>query len=305
MTLNQLKYAIIVSKAKSMNEAAKKLFISQPSLSASIKELEEEIGIELFRRTNKGIFITQNGEEFIRYARQVVEQYELIESKYIIKEKTKKKFSVSMQHYTFAVNAFVEMVKQFGMDEYEFAIHETKTYDVIEDVKNFKSEIGILYTNTFNEHVLKKIFRDLDIEFYEILKCSIFVYMWKGHPLANRKDIYMEELAEYPCLSFDQGINNSFYFAEEVLSTYEYKRLIKANDRATMLNLMVGLNGYTLCSGIICEELNGSDYCAVKLNVEEEMSIGYIVKKGVPVSPLGQKYLEEVAKYKEKYFVIV
>jgi DNA-binding transcriptional LysR family regulator len=300
MTLAQLRYAITVAGASSMNEAAGKLFISQPSLSASIKELEAEVGVELFKRTNRGISVTPEGEEFIGYARQVVEQYNLIESKYILKENTKKKFGVSMQHYTFAVKAFVEMVKQFGMDEYEFEIHETKTYDVIEDVKNCKSEIGVLYINDFNKKVLTKLFHQSGVEFHELLKCHIYVYLWKGHPLASKKKITLEELEEYPCLSFDQGHNNSFYFAEEVLSTYDYKRLIKANDRATFLNLMIGLNGYTLCSGIMCEELNGSDYCAVKLKSDEIMTIGYISRKGVPISPLGKKYLEEIGKYKDK-----
>lgn len=300
MTLAQLRYAITVAGASSMNEAAGKLFISQPSLSASIKELEAEVGVELFKRTNRGISVTPEGEEFIGYARQVVEQYNLIESKYILKENTKKKFGVSMQHYTFAVKAFVEMVKQFGMDEYEFEIHETKTYDVIEDVKNCKSEIGVLYINDFNKKVLTKLFHQSGVEFHELLKCHIYVYLWKGHPLASKEEITLEELEEYPCLSFDQGHNNSFYFAEEVLSTYDYKRLIKANDRATFLNLMIGLNGYTLCSGIMCEELNGSDYCAIKLKSDEIMTIGYIARKGVQVSPLGKKYLEEISKYKDK-----
>ena len=300
MTLAQLRYAITVAKAGSMNEAARSLFISQPSLSSAIKELEEETGIELFRRSNRGISVTPEGEEFLGYARQVVEQYELMESKYISKEQSRKKFSVSTQHYTFAVNAFVELVKQFGMDEYEFAVHETKTYQIIEDVRNFKSEIGILYLNDFNRKVLTKLFHEFGLEFHELMNCSIYVYMWKGHPLAEKKLISLEELKEYPCLSFEQGGNNSFYFAEEVLSTYEYKRLIKADDRATMLNLMVGLNGYTLCSGIICEELNGSDYCAVKLDSDEVMTIGYLARKGVSISRLGQKYLEEISKYKDK-----
>lgn len=300
MTLTQLKYAITITEAKSMNEAAKQLFISQPSLSSAIKDLEEEIGIEIFRRSNKGAFITPEGEEFVGYARQVVEQYKLIETKYIDKEKIKKKFGVSTQHYTFAVKAFVEMVKQFGMDEYEFAIHETKTYEVIENVKNFKSEIGILYLNDFNQKILKKLFLEYRLEFHPILDCHIYVYMWKGHPLADREEIALSELENYPCLSFEQGNNNSFYFAEEVLSTYHYKQIIKANDRATLLNLMVGLNGYTLCSGIICEELNGSDYCAVRLKSDETMTIGYLSRKGVTISSLRQKYIEELSKYKDK-----
>lgn len=300
MTLTQLKYVITIAEERSMNEAAKKLFIAQPSLSSAIKEVEDEIGITVFKRSNKGVIVTPEGEEFIGYARQVVEQYALLENKYIEKTKAKKKFGVSSQHYTFAVNAFVEMVKQFGMEEYEFAIRETKTYEVIEDVKNFKSEIGILYINDFNFKILSKIFLENGLEFHPLLDCHIYVYIWKGHPLAKQEEISLEELEEYPCLAFEQGNNNSFYFAEEVLSTYHYKQLIRANDRATLLNLMVGLNGYTLCSGIICEELNGSDYCAVKLRSEETMTIGYLVRKGVTISALGQKYIAELAKYKDK-----
>ena len=296
MTLTQLRYVITIADTGSMNEASKALFISQPSLSQAVKELETEIGAELFKRSNRGVSVTQEGIEFLGYARQVVEQYELIESHYIERKNVKKKFGVSMQHYTFAVNAFVEMVKQYGMDEYEFAVHETKTHEVVEDVKNGKSEIGILYLNDFNRKVLEKIFMESMLEFHPLLECNVYVYMSKLHPLAHKGKIALEELKDYPCLSFDQGEYNSFYYAEEVLSTYEYKQLIKANDRATMLNLMVGLNGYTLCSGIICEELNGDNYCAVKLDSDERMEIGYISRKGAVVSAIGQKYLEEISK---------
>ena len=303
MTITQLKYVITVAESNSMNEAAGNRFISQPSLSASIKELENEIGIELFRRTNRGITITPEGKEFVGYSKQTVQQYELMEAKYVSKKELKKKFSVSTQHYAFAVNAFAEMVKQFGMEEYEFAIHETRTYDVIEDVKNFRSEIGILYLNDFNRNVLSKLFSENNLEFHALLNCGIYAYMWKKHPLANEKLVSLEQLNDYPCLAFDQGSNNSFYFAEEVLSTYEYKQLIRANDRATLLNLMVGLKGYTLCSGILCEDLNGSSYCAVKLDSDEIMTVGYLIRKGMNISPLGQKYLEEILKFKDKALI--
>ena len=189
------------------------------------------------------------------------------------------------------------------MDEYEFAIYETRTNDVIEDVKNFKSEIGILYLNDFNRNVLSKIFSENNLEFHPLLNCGIYAYMWKKHPLAKEKLVSLEQLNDYPCLAFDQGSNNSFYFAEEVLSTYEYKQLIRANDRATLLNLMVGLKGYTLCSGILCEDLNGSEYCAVKLDLDEVMTVGYLIRKGMNISPLGQKYLEEILKFKDKALI--
>lgn len=300
MTLVQLKYAIAVVGQNSLNEAAKMLFISQPSLSSAIRSLEKEIGFDIFIRSKTGITLTVKGAEFIGYARSVMEQYELLDAKYIAQTKVKKNFSVSMQHYTFAVNAFVELVKQYGMDAYEFEVHETKTYEVIENVRNHKSEIGILYLNDFNKKVLHKLFAEYGLQFEPLLECGVYVYMWKGHPLAERKEIALEELDEYPCLGFAQGEHNSFYFAEEVLCTYQYKRFIRANDRATLLNLMVGLNGFTLCSGIICEDLNGKDYCAVKLRSDERMTIGYISRKDAPVSAIGQKYLEEIAKYKDK-----
>ena len=299
MTLQQLKYALTIADCGSMNEAAKQLFISQPSLSETMKELETEIGLDIFLRSNRGIVITPEGEEFLGYARQVTEQFGLLQSKYIDK-KVKEKFSVSTQHYTFAVKAFVDTVKQIGMEQYEFAVHETTTISVIENVKNFKSEIGVLYENDFNEKVLNKMFKENGLEFVELFSCDTFVYLWSGHPLAKQDVITMEELDEYPCLSFDQGKNNSLYLAEEMKSTYEYRRLIKANDRATLLNLMIGLNAYTLCSGIICEDLNGNDYKAVPLKETEKMRIGYIKRKGAKVSHIGELYIEELKKYKEK-----
>lgn len=299
MTLQQLKYALTIADCGSMNEAAKQLFISQPSLSETMKELETEIGLDIFLRSNRGIVITPEGEEFLGYARQVTEQFGLLQSKYIDK-KVKEKFSVSTQHYTFAVKAFVETVKQIGMEQYEFAVHETTTISVIENVKNFKSEIGVLYENDFNEKVLNKMFKENGLEFVELFSCDTFVYLWSGHPLVKQDVITMEELDEYPCLSFDQGKNNSLYLAEEMKSTYEYRRLIKANDRATLLNLMIGLNAYTLCSGIICEDLNGNDYKAVPLKETEKMRIGYIKRKGAKVSHIGELYIEELKKYKEK-----
>ena len=297
MTLQQLRYVIEVAKTGSMNVAAKQLFVSQPSLSMAIRELENDVHISIFERTTKGVVITAEGEEFLGYARQIINQVELLEDKYIEAGQIKKKFGVSAQHYSFAVKAFVEMVKGFDMDKYEFAIREARTHDVIHDVVTGKSEIGILYTNEFNEKVLNKIFKDNQLEFIHLFTCQGYAYLWKNHPLAGKKVIALEELQNYPCLSFEQGDNNSFYFAEEILSTYDFKKTIKSNDRATNLNLMVGLNAFTLCSGIICEELNGSDYIAVKLAEEVTMDIGYIKRAHMNISEIGELYIEEIKKY--------
>ena len=299
MTIQQLRYIITVADCGSMNQAAAKLFVSQPSLSESIRELEREIGIRIFGRTNRGILVTPEGDEFLGYARQVVEQYRLVEERYVEKKKSRKKFSVSMQHYSFAVKAFVEMVKQFGMEDYSFAVYETKTGNVIRDVHDFVSEIGILYLSDFNRKVLEKIFLENELEFVPLFDCDTYIYVWKGNPLAQRDSVSMKDLEPYPCLTFNQGSSNSFYFAEEVHSTYEYKQTVQVSDRASMLNLMVGLNGYTMCSGFICEELNGGDYVAIPLDETEVMTIGYIKRKNVMLSEMASLYLRELMKYQE------
>ena len=302
MTLQQLRYILVISATGSMNKASEQLYVSQPSLTSSVQELEKEIGIKIFNRTGRGVTLTNDGSEFIQYARQVVGQFEILSEKYSTKGAVKKKFGVSTQHYSFAVKAFVEMVKEFDTAEYEFAVRETKTAEIISDVAGFRSEIGIIYLNDFNRKSLTKLLHSNGIVFHPLTKCAAYVYLWKGHPLAGKDKITFDELADYPCLSFEQGDNSSFYFAEEILSTNDYQRVIKANDRATMLNLMIGLNGYTLCSGIICEELNGSDYVAVPFDdesdgTEDAMEIGYITLKNVVLSEMAEIYIEEIKKY--------
>ena len=294
MTLQQMRYAITIADCGSMNEAAHQLFITQPSLSSTIKELEKELGIPLVLRSNRGISITRDGEEFLGYARQIIAQYGLLEERFIDTSQRRTRFSVSTQHYSFAVKAFIETAKEFGMDNYEFAIHETQTHTVMNHVRNMKSELGVLYLNDFNREALTKLFRDYSLEFHPLFACSISVYLSKKHPLAGREMISIEELRPYPCLSFEQGENNSFYFAEEMLSTYDYRKVIKADDRATLLNLMVGLNAFTLCSGIITEDLNGSDYIAVPLAGDDRMTIGYIKKARVELTDLGRHYIEQL-----------
>ena len=298
MTLQQLKYIITTAEKQNVTEAAKELFISQPSLTNAIKELEAEMHISIFDRSNKGVSITKEGEEFLGYARQVIEQANLLEEKYSGIPHRRRDFSVSTQHYSFAVNAFVDLINEYGGEKYDFKLRETQTYEIIDDVSRLKSEIGVLYLSSFNEAVLKKIIHQNELTFTELFTATAHVFITDTHPLANRSSVTLDDLADYPCLAFNQGERNSFYFAEEVLSTYSYKRLIRANDRATMLNLMKGVNGYTLCSGIISENLNGSDYCAVRLAGNERMQIGYIARNGVPLSELAKAYIAELETYR-------
>ena len=302
MTIQQLKYVIAISEAGSYNKAAEVLYISQPSLTNAVQDLEREIGVTVFNRSGRGVSLTNDGMEFIQYARQVTGQYDRLLEKYGKGGTLKKKFGISTQHYSFAVKSFVEMVKHFNTEEYEFAIRETRTREVIDDVATGKSEIGILYLSDFNRKAIMKFLRTNSLEFHHLIDCNPYVYLWKEHPLARKSTIRFSDLADNPCLSFEQGAAGSFYFAEEILSTSEYPRTIKANDRATVLNLMVGLNGYTLCSGIICEELNGSDYIAIPFVPDDDaagsrMEIGYIVRKNMILSRMGELYIDELDQY--------
>lgn len=297
MTLQQLKYVITVAEIGTITEGANQLFISQPSLTNAIHELEKEMNIVIFNRTNKGISLSKEGEVFLGYARQVLEQAAILEDKYKRNGGGKKQFCVSTQHYSFAVNAFVDLIKEYGQEEYDFSLRETQTYEIIEDVARLRSEIGILFLNDFNEAVINKILKSYDLEFHLLFIAKPHVFISRSHPLASNKVITNEELEVYPYLSFEQGEHNSFYFSEEIFSESERKKNIRVRDRATLFNLLIGLNGYTVCSGVIDKKLNGSEIIAVPLADESDMRIGYITHRKGIISRLGNSYLEALTKY--------
>lgn len=297
MTLMQLRYAIMVADTGTITEAASKLYISQPSLTNAIHELEKEMNIVIFNRTNKGITISREGEEFLGYARQVLEQASILEDKYKSGNGGKKQYCISTQHYSFAVNAFVDLIKKYGQEEYDFSLRETQTYEIIDDVAKLRSEIGLLFINDFNEAVISKILRSQELEFHELYVAKPHVFISSKHPLAGKQIITNDELQEYPYLSFEQGEHNSFYFSEEIFSSSERKKNIRVRDRATLFNLLIGLNGYTVCSGVIDKKLNGKDIIAVPLADESDMRIGYITHKRGMLSRLGTTYLEAIRKY--------
>ena len=297
MTLQQLRYIVAVAETGTITEAADKLFISQPSLTNAIRELEKEMKILIFHRTKKGIRLSKEGEDFLGYARQVLEQAAILEDKYKGRDGGKKQFCVSTQHYSFAVNAFVDLIKEYGQDEYDFSHRETQTYEIIEDVAHMKSEIGILFLNDFNEAVLSKILKSHDLKFHLLFVATPHVFISRNHPFADRSILTNEQLAPYPYLSFEQGEHNSFYFSEEIFSVSERKKQIRVRDRATLFNLLIGLNGYTVCSGVIDEQLNGKDIIAVPLAEESHMRIGYITHQKGSISRLGTTYLEALKHY--------
>ena len=298
MTLQQMIYVISIAEHGSMNKAAEKLGISQPTLTSAVRELEHEIGISLFLRTHKGAVPTAEGQDFLLSIGQLYRQYELITQKYIGKD-LKRKFGVSTQHYSFAVSAFIETAKHYNTLEFDLAIRETETKKVIQDVGGLRSEVGVLYISNANRRPLEKLFEQYELKFTELIKCRAYVYMWKGHPLANESSVSLDMLEPYPCLSFEQNDSDGYLYAEEILSENIYPRTIKATDRAAMGELMKTLYGYTLCSGILCEELVGSDFTVVPFKEDNEnrnsiMEIGFITKKYGTLSEIGERYIAEL-----------
>ena len=301
MTLQQLKYVTTIANIGSISEAAKRLFVSQPSLTKAIKELEKEMGITIFDRTNKGITVSKEGERFLGYARQVLEQAALLEEQYKSQSGGKKQFSVSTQHYSFAVNAFVELLKGAGIDQYDVSLRETQTYEIIDDVAHMKSEIGLLYYNDFNRPVLEKLIHTNELTFTEFFTAHPHIFIGKNHPLANKNVVSMDELEEYPYISFEQGDHNSFYFSEEIFSTVVRPKHIRVRDRASLFSLLLGLDGYTVSSGVIDEEVNGENIISVPLAEEGLMHIGYITNNKMHRSRLGQEYIQALEQYVGNY----
>ena len=299
MTLQQLKYIVTVAECGSINEAAKQLFISQPSLSNAIKEVELEAKRTLFLRTPRGMQLTEEGMEFLGYARQVLQQMDMLEGKYLNEQNGKQRFSVSTQHYTFAANALVELVKQFGGEVYDFTLHEGTTHDIIENVKNLRSDLGIIYLSYANETVIRKLLSDNDLIFKHLFTAKPHVFLFKNHPLASKDIVTLDELENYPYITYNQGIYNSFYYSEEILSTRTVAKQIRVSDRAAVVNFIIGLNAYTISSGVFPAYLHGNDIIAIQLDVDEKIEIGTIMHKDIILNELGHIYLTALEKYAE------
>ncbi len=300
MNITQIKYVLEVAASSSMREAAGKLFVSQPALSASIKELEDELGILIFERTNKGILLTDEGREFADYAKKAIRQYEILEDRYLSKDSDKEHFSVSTQHYNFSIKAFTDVIKKYDPEKFVFSIHETKTREVLEDVRSLKSEVGIISFSGANEAILKKLFKEYQLEFTPLMRRETYAYVWRNHKFAGRKEISIEELSDYPCVSFDQSDDSNFYLTEEAMADYDFKKMIKSDDRATTMEIISELQGYSIGSGMLSKEdsiLQG--LVGIKLKEEDPLTIGYIIRKGSRLSSYGEAYVEELLKYKE------
>lgn len=301
MRIQQLEYLERIVEAGSINEAAKRLFLTQPSLSNAVKELENEMGIQIFQRSSGGISLTAEGREFMTYSKQILDQVNLMNERYKNGQQRKQSFSVSAQHYAFVVHAFVELIKSVNASEYQFTLRETETQNIFNDRAQFKSELGILYTNGFNQKIMQRLFKENNLVFTPLFVAKPHIFVSRYNPLTSKSSVNLSDLEDFPYLSYEQGEVNSFYFSEEILSTLSHKKSIKVSDRATIFNLMVGLNGYTISSGIISSKLNDDKIVAIPLNVDDDITMGWLKHRQVELSPLAERYLTMLKEHIRGY----
>lgn len=301
MRIQQLEYLERIVEAGPINEAAKRLFLTQPSLSNAVKELENEMGIQIFQRSSGGISLTAEGREFMTYSKQILDQVNLMNERYKNGQQRKQSFSVSAQHYAFVVHAFVELIKSVNANEYQFTLRETETQNIFNDLAQFKSELGILYTNGFNQKIMQRLFKENNLVFTPLFVAKPHIFVSRYNPLTSKSSVNLSDLEDFPYLSYEQGEVNSFYFSEEILSTLSHKKSIKVSDRATIFNLMVGLNGYTISSGIISSKLNDDKIVAIPLNVADDITMGWLKHRQVELSPLAEHYLTMLKEHIKGY----
>lgn len=301
MRIQQLEYLERIVEAGSINEAAKRLFLTQTSLSNAVKELENEMGIQIFQRSSGGISLTAEGREFMTYSKQILDQVNLMNERYKNGQQRKQSFSVSAQHYAFVVHAFVELIKSVNANEYQFTLRETETQNIFNDLAQFKSELGILYTNGFNQKIMQRLFKENNLVFTPLFVAKPHIFVSRYNPLTSKSSVNLSDLEDFPYLSYEQGEVNSFYFSEEILSTLSHKKSIKVSDRATIFNLMVGLNGYTISSGIISSKLNDDKIVAIPLNVDDDITMGWLKHRQVELSPLAERYLTMLKEHIKGY----
>ena len=299
VTIQQLKYIVSVVENGTITEAAKKLYISQPSLSNAIKDIEEEVGITIFIRSRAGIVVTPEGMEFVGYARQVLRQMEILEDKYISHTPGKVRFCVSSPHYVFTTNAFVDIVEAFGKERFEFILHETTVHQILEDVKNRFSDLGIIYISHDNEPTIRKTLEESKLSFSPLFTVKPQVFIRDTHPLTRRDSVKLDDLQRYPRINFMQSTEDPMRLAEELYSDLSTEKSIMVSDTGSLVNLLLGTDAYTISNGFFPRYLQGTKIVGVPLAEDEEMHIGYILSEKQELSELGRAYVEKLKLYGE------
>lgn len=290
MTIQQCKYVLKIAKTGSFSEAAKQLFIAQSSLSISVKSLEQELNIKIFEHSGNGVYLTDEGAEFVKYATQICENSDFVTERYSSKN-IQQKLYIATQHYDFIADIFGKLLKGTKGDSYRFSIREIETYNVIRDVETAHSDIGIIAIKDGDYEVMKRYLGKKKLSFTSVLKVFPHVFFRKEHPLAQCGRLTNSDLKDYPYVSYEQGEHNSSFFTEELMDTSHINKHIEISDRATLMNVLLITDSYTVGTGIMPSSLNQGAISSVPLESEEYYIIGYLLNENRKVSKVTEKFI--------------
>lgn len=292
MTLQQCRYLVEIAKHRSMSQAAEALYVTQPSLSKAIKELEESLAITILERTNKGVSFTKDGEELLFYAQILLDQVASMEYHFQKRQQEmQRKITISSQHYGFAVEAFVKLTKHLGERHYQLGLREGRSTKVIEDVFSGKSIIGVLAIHEKNRENFERYFAQKSLVFQALYSMKSCVFLNREHPLAKEKSLSIAQLAQYPYLTYQEN-DLPLYFAEKYSDPDNTSQIIYIEDRGTMNNLLSHTNGYNIGTSCIIEGYMDSNIIALPLQEHQEMKIGYIQQYGHSLPSEIYQYLD-------------
>lgn len=292
MTIQQCRYVLEIARCGSFSQAAKQLFVAQSSLSFGVKALESELGITIFERSGSGTCLTDEGAEFIKYARQICKNTDLITERY--DQNIRQKLYIATQHYDFIADIFGKFLTEEGSNAYRFSIREIETYNVIRDVQTAASDIGILAIKDSNLEIMKRYLSRRKLGFTPLLEVRPHVFFRKGHPLEDKKLLTMGDLKDFPYVSYEQGEHNSDYFTEELMDASYIPKHIEISDRATLMNVLLLTDAYTAGTGIMPSALNKGDIVSVPLDTQERYHIGYILNKERKTAEITLKFIDRL-----------
>jgi len=290
MTLKQMRYIIAVHQYASISEAAKKLYLTQPSLTSSIHQLEHELGFTIFIRSRNGVEVTPKGLELIKQMKTILEAVDSMEEKFSGPGKDRQTLSISAQHYNFAADAFIRLIQESG-SIYTFHFLETTTLEVIENTASGLSELGILYYSKNNASVIMRELKNRGLAFHLLFEAKPHVFLRAGHPLAAKNELTQDDLAPYPFLAYSQGTEASYNFLEEVVPAAGKDQVIYVQDRSTCYRLLEHTDAYSIGSGILSKESGTDQVRSMPLADCEDMHIGWIQKKDQELSALARRFL--------------
>ena len=295
MNIQQLRYVVAIANSGTFREAAEKMYVSQPSLSISVRDLEKELGFKIFRRTSSGTFLTRRGMEFYEKAQDVVKGFDVFQNQYASPEEEKKEFSISSQHYDFLPPLMTEFSIRYPENK-NFRIFESTTVQILDEVAQGHSELGIIYLNRQNTKGIMQRVDKLGLEVVDLIPFQTHINLRKGHPLAKKKKLVMEDLAQLPTVRFTQEKDEYLYYSENFVDTSSSSQMFNVTDRATLNGILERTDAYATGSGFLdSQSVNGITVIPLEDNLDNKMV--YVKREEMDLSPVAEKFVEVMVEY--------